>query len=70
MKHNEGMHNLSKIFSALSDEVGISLKSARSHNLPQAIAWLRLAKKDIIRAEKILLGMRHDEKRDALKYYN
>lgn len=68
--HRKGTDDLGVITSGIISELGLCQKEARGHNLPQAISWIHSAKKDLAKAETLLLNMRKAEKHDALKYYH
>lgn len=69
MNHKEGMEKFSKKASEINDQVGLAVKAARNHNLPEAMRWARSARADLFKLIITLAAMQIAEKKNALKYY-
>jgi hypothetical protein len=70
MNHHEGTERLSKKGSEIHDQVSLSLKACRHHNLSEAARWAKSARAEMAKFITILETMQTAEKRDVLKYYN
>jgi hypothetical protein len=70
MNNHEGTERLSKKGSDIHDQVSLTLKACRHHNLPEAMRWAKAARADMNKFIAILEAMQAAEKKDALKYYH
>lgn len=70
MNHREGTEKLYKKNAEVVEQLHLSMKAVRHHNLGEAMRWARSARVDMFKLLQTLSAMQMAEKKNPLKYYN